>query len=218
LDHLALAAAGASVAVFPLPHRSHRNPGLLRHFRLGKVRLNALQKERVAQVFGIDWNELSGAKSASRKAMNDTDCPLCNTQQLSQPPLALAVPLSRFTSRVGRGSAFTLGGIEHNKTMKTWIAILFTIGLFAACVAISALIGFNLTWIMVLGTALWAAIDSSKIQFKKYKSSITTVGPVLLFFGLCALWILFFPWYLSMRFKIKTGTAILKDEVTKDAV
>jgi hypothetical protein len=38
--------------------------------------------------------------------MNHTDCPLCNTQQLTQPPLALAVPLSRFTPRVGGGSAF----------------------------------------------------------------------------------------------------------------
>src|ERR1039457_7300691 len=38
--------------------------------------------------------------------MNDTDCPLCNSQQRSQPPLALAVPLSRFPSRVGGGSAF----------------------------------------------------------------------------------------------------------------
>jgi len=47
-----------------------------------------------------------GAKSAVRKLMNDTDCPLCNTQQLTQPPLALAVPLSRFTPRVGGGSAF----------------------------------------------------------------------------------------------------------------
>ena len=95
--------------------------------------------------------------------------------------------------------------------MKTWIAILFSIGLLAACIAIYVLIGFDITWIMVIGTALWAAIDSSKIQFKKYKSSITTVGPVLLFLGVCVLWILFFPWYLSMRYKIKTGKAALKE-------
>ena len=30
----------------------------------------------------------------------------CLTSRRSQPPLALAVPLSRFTSRVGGGSAF----------------------------------------------------------------------------------------------------------------
>ena len=85
-----------------------QNPRLLRHFRLGQVRFDAFQKEMIAQGFRIDEDELSGAKSASRKLMNDTDCPLCNTQQLTQPPLALAVPLSRFTSRVGGGSAYRL--------------------------------------------------------------------------------------------------------------
>jgi hypothetical protein len=34
----------------------------------------------------------------------------------SQPPLALAVPLSRFTSRVGGGSAFYVGAHSHHQT------------------------------------------------------------------------------------------------------
>jgi hypothetical protein len=100
--------------------------------------------------------------------------------------------------------------------MKTWIAILFTIGLFAACIVLSALIRFNLTFIMVPGTSLWVAIDSSKIQLKRYKSGIS-YGPVALFFACALLWIVGFPWYLAMRYKIKTGTAILKDEVPKVA-
>jgi hypothetical protein len=100
--------------------------------------------------------------------------------------------------------------------MKTWIAILFTIGLFAACIVISALVGFNVTLIMVPGTALWAAIDSSKLQLKRYKSGIS-YGPVVLFIAIAFLWIVGFPWYLAMRYKIKTGTAILKDEVPKVA-
>jgi hypothetical protein len=50
-----------------------------------------------------------------RKLMNDTDCPLCNTQQLTQPPLALAVPLSRFTSRVGGGSALVVRRLHAMK-------------------------------------------------------------------------------------------------------
>jgi hypothetical protein len=81
-------------------------PCFYSHFPLGKVGFNALQKKMVAQRFGIDGDELSRAKSASRMLVDDTDCPLCNTQQLTQPPLALAVPLSRFTLRVGGGSAF----------------------------------------------------------------------------------------------------------------
>jgi hypothetical protein len=100
--------------------------------------------------------------------------------------------------------------------MKTWMAILFTIGLFAACIVLSALIRFNLTWFMVLGTAIWAAIDSSKIQLKRYKSGIS-YGPVVLFIACAMLWIVGFPWYLSMRYKIKSGTAVLNDKVAKSA-
>jgi hypothetical protein len=92
--------------------------------------------------------------------------------------------------------------------MKTWIAILFSIGLLVVCMVIFMLTGFPVTWIMVLGTALWAAIDSSKIQLKRYKSGIS-YGPVVLFFACALLWIIGFPWYLSMRYKIKTGTAVL---------
>jgi hypothetical protein len=100
--------------------------------------------------------------------------------------------------------------------MKTWIAILFTVGLLVVCGIISALVVFPFAWIMVLGTALWSAIDSSKIQLKRYKSGIS-YGPVALFFGIALIWIIGFPWYLAVRYKIKTGTAILKDEITKDA-
>ena len=100
--------------------------------------------------------------------------------------------------------------------MKTWIAILFTIGLLAACIVTSGLIGFDLTWIMVLGTALWAAIDSSKLQLKRYKSGIS-YGTVVLFFACALLWIVGFPWYLAMRYKIKTGTAVLKEGATNVA-
>jgi hypothetical protein len=119
-----------------------------------------------------------------------------------------------------RGSAiaelFSLSASQHHTTMKTWIAILFTIGLLAACIFISPLIGFDLTWLMVLGTALWAAIDSSKIKLKRYKSGIS-YAPVALFIACVLLWIVGFPWYLSMRYKIKTGTAVLKEGAANDA-
>jgi hypothetical protein len=100
---------------------------------------------------------------------------------------------------------------------QTWTAILFTIGLLAVCTVISRLAGFDFSWIMVLGTALWAAIDSSKIQLKRYKSGIS-YGPVVLFFGFVIIWIIAFPWYLIVRHKIKTGTAVLKDEAANTAV
>ncbi len=100
--------------------------------------------------------------------------------------------------------------------MKTWIAILFSIGLFVACYIVSSLIHFDLIWIMVVATAIWAAIDSSKIQLRRYKSGIS-YGPVVLFIACALLWIVGFPWYLSMRYKIKMGTAVLKDGATNVA-
>jgi hypothetical protein len=96
--------------------------------------------------------------------------------------------------------------------MKPPLAILFTIGLFIVCYYGSAFVHFDLVAIMVLGTALWAASDSSKLQFKRYKSGIS-YGPVVLFIACTLLWIVGFPWYLSMRHKIKSGTAVLKEPI-----
>ena len=99
--------------------------------------------------------------------------------------------------------------------MKTPLVILFTIGLFAVCYYGSKFVHFDLVTVMVLGTALWAAIDSSKLQLKRYKSGIS-YGPVVLFIACALLWIIGFPWYLSMRHKIKTGTAVLKDSTANE--
>jgi|SRR5665213_1344441 len=103
--------------------------------------------------------------------------------------------------------------------VKTRDAIFLTIALFL----LTSLVGLNiagknvpLIYFMILGTAIWAAMDSSKIHLKRYRSGIS-YGPVVLFFGFLLLWIVSFPWYLSERYKIKTGTAILKDEATNVA-
>jgi hypothetical protein len=69
---------------------------------------------------------------------------------------------------------------------------------------------------MVFGTALWAALDSSKVQLQRYRSGIAH-GPIVLFFGILLLWIVVFPWYLTIRYKIKTGTAVLRDGATNVA-
>ncbi len=100
--------------------------------------------------------------------------------------------------------------LAHLLSRQTWMAILLTIALLGACVVIYRLTGFDLSWIMVVGTALWAAIDSAKIHLKRYESSIS-YGPVVLFFGFVLLWFIAFPMYLIVRHQIRTGTAILKD-------
>jgi len=93
--------------------------------------------------------------------------------------------------------------------MKPWLALLFTFGLITFCAFASAVLNRNLFTLMILATCLWVAIDSSNIGLQKYKSGIS-YHPVVLFFACAFLWIVGFPWYLIMRHKIKTGTAILK--------
>jgi len=90
--------------------------------------------------------------------------------------------------------------------MKTWAAILLIAILVFVCV-LEPLLSIPI----VFGTSLWVFIDSSKIELRKYKSVIAARS-VVLFIACIMLWILFFPWYLSMRYKIKNGLAQLKDE------
>ena len=65
-------------------------------------------------------------------------------------------------------------------------------------------------WIVIFLTAVWAAIDSSKLQLRRYKSGIS-YPPAVLFVLFLLLWVVAFPWYLAMRRKIQTGEAILKE-------
>jgi hypothetical protein len=103
--------------------------------------------------------------------------------------------------------------------MKTRDAILLTIAIWILESLFAIRFGNAVVPVAIFlnaGTALWAAIDSSKIHLRLYKSGIAC-HPVVLFFGIALLWIIGFPWYLSMRYKIKIGTAILKDGATNVA-
>jgi hypothetical protein len=60
--------------------------------------------------------------------------------------------------------------LAHLLSRQTWMAILLTIALLGACTVIYKLTGFDLSWIMAVGTAVWAAIDSAKIHLKRYES------------------------------------------------
>ena len=91
--------------------------------------------------------------------------------------------------------------------MELWKAVLLTFCLYMGCLIVFLMIHHNVMWYMVLGTTLWAAIDSSKIQLKRYRSG---VGPIAFFFLCMLFWIAGFPWYLWMKHKILTGEAELK--------
>ena len=64
-------------------------------------------------------------------------------------------------------------------------------------------------FIVIPATALWAAWDSDQVKLTSYETGIAS-SPVVLFVGLCLLWIVGFPWYVVARQKIKQGTLPLK--------
>jgi len=95
--------------------------------------------------------------------------------------------------------------------MSTGLAILFSIGLVFLCGIIANVTGFLVIVPMVLGTAIWAAVDASKIELKKYKTGLAK-SPAGIFCVILLLWIVAFPWYLSVKGKIRTGKAELEDK------
>lgn len=101
--------------------------------------------------------------------------------------------------------------------MKPILAITATLITLIVCDWLHTATGIDFTLIMIVGTSLWIAIDSKKIEIKKYKSGIS-YGPVLLFIATLLLWIVAFPWYLIVRERIKSGKAHLKEGNTKPAV
>ncbi len=95
--------------------------------------------------------------------------------------------------------------------MKVLLALLITVGLIIVDWVVSALLSFDVSWILVGITSIWAAIDSNKIELTRYKLG-GSWRPIVLF-ALCNLvWIIVFPWYLWARFKIKAGEAVLREE------
>lgn len=90
--------------------------------------------------------------------------------------------------------------------MKTWQAILLTLAIFFVSLFLPPL--FLVA--VVLGSSIWASVDSSAIQLHRYRSGIA-LKPFVLFLACLLLWIVAFPWYLSVRYRIKNGQAVLKE-------
>ena len=93
--------------------------------------------------------------------------------------------------------------------MKWQLGLPLSLILVFVVAVISKYFGFNLAWLLILISALWAAFDSNKIGLRNYKSGLS-YGPVILFFALAGVWIVGFPWYLHVRYKIKNNLAELK--------
>ncbi|PLX20677.1 hypothetical protein C0584_05560 [Candidatus Parcubacteria bacterium] len=60
-------------------------------------------------------------------------------------------------------------------------------------------------------SAIFVFIDNKKTQTNKYKTRIIS-SPYLLFLSVYLFWIIFFPWYIWLRTKIKRGELELREE------
>jgi len=100
--------------------------------------------------------------------------------------------------------------------MKPILAFPLCIVAFAISLVASSKTQFPIVWIMIAVTALWAAYDSDRVGLRRYKSELSH-GPIVVFFACALLRVFSFPWYLSLRHKIKSGTLLLKHGTTNDA-
>lgn len=106
------------------------------------------------------------------------------------------------------------GTYERRGWLGPWItALLLTLVLAALTAIVATLIR---TWwsglIVVGGSSLWAAWDSSRIGLHRYKSQMAN-EPVVVLFMCVVFWLLCFPWYLIIRQGIHRGLVPLKPSV-----
>jgi len=97
------------------------------------------------------------------------------------------------------------GARPSGPQIQPWHAILLAIITFFIVFRLPGLVVVAL----VLGSSAWAAVDSSKIQLKRYQSGLS-YGPIGVFLGCILLWIVVFPWYLVVRSRIVSGNGVLK--------
>lgn len=108
--------------------------------------------------------------------------------------------------------------------MRVFKNILIAVGILFGAVAFSIVLNVALppspgssgwttgvVWLAIIATSLWASIVSSRLEFQKYKSALSN-HPVVIFIGHIILWIVVFPWFLTVRDQINDGTAELKGE------
>lgn len=86
-----------------------------------------------------------------------------------------------------------------------FVWFLFSVVLVGVASLIGNVGGIPATLILILGTAVWAAYDSTQIHVREYKTAMAA-HPLVLAIGIAILWIVFFPWYLTVRQRIKKGT------------
>lgn len=97
-------------------------------------------------------------------------------------------------------------------SLQWFLAIALAIGMQLLAFPFSTIQTLNtvLAWTSVIAIAAWVVWDSQKIEIKKYKLGIPG-NPIVLFICLLGLSGIALSCYLSGRYRIKHGTAGLKE-------
>lgn len=99
----------------------------------------------------------------------------------------------------------------------TFGALSYALGVTAALLALPFLLGGaghpEIGALVLMLSPFWAAWDSQHIRIRRYQTP-WAVGPALLLLMLLCLWIVFFPWYLYVRYSVVRGRIPLKSDPT----
>lgn len=85
------------------------------------------------------------------------------------------------------------------------MALLITLGV----LIVSFFLPWYLSLVISLGIVIWATIEASSLQFRKYRLG-GPAGGVSTFFSCLLLWIIGFPWFLVNRYRVRNHRAELK--------
>ena len=87
--------------------------------------------------------------------------------------------------------------------------LLVTLGVWIGMVALNFATGsFLPAWAVLFATALWAAVDSAKLEVHKYEGRWS--GPFWVFVAVVGVWVFLFPAYLVTRSRLLAGELRLK--------
>lgn len=95
--------------------------------------------------------------------------------------------------------------------MKLWQAILLTITILVVLLFLPEGLIEPISSLVVLLSAIWVYKDAKKFDTKKYKSNLG-MSPFALGFWTFILWVIFFPGYLWLRYRIKNNLVPIREK------
>ena len=95
--------------------------------------------------------------------------------------------------------------------MKQWQAILLTIFIVILVLMLPKELSEPISYLIIGSCAIWVYIDAKKLNTYKYKSNIG-VSALALGFWTLVVWVIIFPAYLGLRYRIKNNLVPLKEK------